>query len=158
MIFFTRTASQVRVFKDKGRVCVVFVYRVVWELTQLLLERFAPIQRNYRPTAQFTPTWKCNWSCSLPFIFHPTDSSLHRLMFGLPLTPDNIDSLAKLLNPQNLSYFFLSLSFLCAAPSFLSSIPLFLLPVQPFCCFPPLPAILEVLVLGEFLRGIFPAF
>lgn len=47
-------------------------------------------------------------------------------MLRLALRPDNIDSWAKLLNPQNLSYFFPD-SF-----SLSSSIPLFLLPLQPF--------------------------
>lgn len=111
------------------------------------------------------PSTGVTLSCFQPFTLHLTDSSLHRLVLRLVLRPDNIDSWAELLNPQNLSYFFLLLPFYIHLPlrlppgsSLSSSISLFLLSVQSFSFALPLsPALSEVLVLGEFLRGISPA-
>lgn len=79
---------------------------------------------------------------------------------GWFLKPDNADSQVELLNPQNLSYFS------CFFPSIYISGELScslyptvfaLLTVIPFCS-PLRAALSEVLVLGEFLRGIFPCF
>lgn len=51
------------------------------------------------------PSTGVTLSCFQPFTLHLTDSSLHRLVLRFVLRPDNIDSWAELLNPQNLSYF-----------------------------------------------------
>lgn len=80
-------------------------------------------------------------------------------MLRLVLKPDNIDSQAELLKPQNLSCFscfFLSIYISGELSCSLSPTVFTLLTIIQFCS-PLLPALLEVLVLGEFLRGIFPA-
>lgn len=97
-----------------------------------------------------------------------TDSSLHRLVLRLALRPDNIDSWAELLNPQNLSCFFPDSAFLHLIPgtifsrqfslSLTSSIPLvFTLLTIILYRSPSLPALG-----GSGIRGIpegdFPAF
>ena len=116
-------------------------------------------------TAKFPSTCVSLHKLFSALILQLTDSSVHRFMLKLVLGPDNIDSEVELLNPQNLSCFFPASSclytFSCMVSSgqlsfFLNPTVFTLLRIIQFCS-PPLPALSEILVLGEFLRGIFPA-
>lgn len=134
-----------------------------------LLRDLSPSKEMILPSFPSTPS--CNLMLfSALFPLHLTERSLHRLVLRSVLRPDNIDSWAWVTKSSKSVLFLPESSSLYTSPytvssgqlslSLSSSISLFSFSLQSliFCPPPPpLPAFSELLVLGEFLRGIFPA-